>query len=218
MAICSLMLTLFMAIHPGQEAANLRVRIIVYEVPFMIVSRTIAGVAEDGSVVGTMVGGSTTGSFPDKAVTLQNRLPAGSYSVDIKDVIREFLAYSCIRAQDITVYELAEHELVFNDPHEAKREVYQELDEMRPSPVSYRLNVELTWENEHEAGLAIQVWLRWQNPQRIQENITNIPERLAIDENVAVKLGQTSLAGFPSTTTGPRSVLWLALSVERNHH
>ena len=209
-----LMLTLLLVIPLSQETANVRVRITLFEVPSMIVSRMIASrVTEDGGVEGTMVGGNTTGSFPDGAVTLQNRLPAGSFSVDIKKVIREYMAYGCIRAQDISVNELAEHALVFGHKSKAGQEVAQELD---PKSLSYRLVVEPAWEDEQEAGLALQVWLRWQNPYGVQDIINNIPERLALDQNVAVKFGQTSLVGFPSSTSRPRrSIFWLALSVEK---
>jgi len=130
MFIQILILTNLMALQPAEEAANVRVRITLYGVPFMIVSRTIdTRVAEDGSVIGTMVGGSTTGAFPADVVSLQNRLPAGSYSVDIKDAIREFMASGCIRAQDITIYELAGHELIFDHQNEAGQEVAQERDD-----------------------------------------------------------------------------------------
>lgn len=211
-----LMLTLLLVIPLSQETANVRVRITLFEVPSMIVAWTFAGVAKDGGVVGTTVGGSTTGAFPAGVVSLQNRMPAGSDSLEIKKVIREFMAYGCIRAQGITVYELANHELVFRDQREAGQEVYQELDEGRPCPVTYRLVVEPAWEDEQEAGLALQVWLRWQNPYGVQDIINNIPERLALDQNVAVKFGQTSLVGFPSSTSRPRrSIFWLALSVEK---
>jgi hypothetical protein len=212
----NLILMLLMLIPLGQETADIRVKITLFEVPFMIVTTMFAGgVAKDGGVVGTMVGGSTTGGFPAEVVSLQNRLPADSYSVDIKSAIRDYMANSCIRAQNITVYELANHELVFRDQREAGQEVYQELDEGRPCPVAYRLVVEPVWEDEQEAGLALQVWLRWQNPYGVQDIINNIPEHLALDQNVAVKFGQTSLVGFPSSNSGPRSIYWLAVSVEQ---
>jgi hypothetical protein len=55
----------------------------------MIVSYTVAGWSTpDGGVAGTTVGGNTTRSFPNHPVVLQNRLPAGSNSVDIKTAIR----------------------------------------------------------------------------------------------------------------------------------
>jgi hypothetical protein len=216
MFIGNLILTVLMAIQPSQETADIRVRISVFEVPFMIVSYTVAGVSKDGGVVGTMVGGSTTRSFPRDAVTLQNRLAAGSHSVEIKTAIREFMAYSCIRAQDITVHELAEHELVFDHQGEAGHEVYQELDQGRPSPFSYRLDIEPAWESDEEAGLALQVWFRWQNPYGLQDISGEVPERLAFDQTVAVKFGQTSLVGLPSSTSGRRFIYWLAVTVEKS--
>ena len=87
----NLILTLLMAIPLGQEAASIRFKITIFEVPFMIVTTMFAGgVAKDAGVVGTMVGGSTTGAFPDEVVSLQNRLPADSNGVDIKSVIPEY--------------------------------------------------------------------------------------------------------------------------------
>jgi len=214
MFVCNLILPLLMAIPLGQETVNIRVRITMFEAPSMIVSRMFAGrTTKGGGVAGTMVGGNTTGSFPDGAVTLQNRLPAGSYGVDIKKVICEFMAFDCIRAQDITVYELAGHELVFNAHSGAGKEVAQKLD---LDSLSYRLDIEPAWKNEQEAGLALQVWLRWQDPYGIQDIRDNIPERLAFDQTVSVKFGQTSLVGFPSSTSrSRRSIFWLALSVEK---
>jgi len=214
MLMRNLILSMLIAIPLGQETANVHVRLTLFEVPFMIVSRVIAGgVTEGGGVVGTMVGGSTTGSFPDGAVTLQNRLPAGSYSVDIKKVIREFMAYDCIRAQDISVNTLVEHALVFGHKSRAGQEVAQELD---LESLSYRLDIEPVWENEEEAGLALQIWLRWQDPYGIQDIKNDIPERLVFDQTVSVKFGQTILVGFPSSTSrSRRSIFWLALSVEK---
>jgi hypothetical protein len=210
----NLILTMLMAVPIGQDAAHIRVRISLFEVPFRIVSWTYAGVTKDGGVAGTMVGGSTTGSFPPRPITLQDRLPAGSESLDIKKAIREFMAYSCIRAQDIIVNDLAQHELVFDHQSEAGQEIYQELRKGRPSPVSYRLEIEPAWQNEEAAGLALQIWLRWQDPGGIQAFSGDVPERLAFDETVSVKFDQTTLVAFPSSTSGPRSVYWLAISVE----
>jgi hypothetical protein len=214
MSIGNLILTFLMAIPLGQETANIRVRIILFEVPSMIVSRVIAGeVAEGEGVVGTMVGGSTTGSFPDEAVTLQNRLAAGSDTMDIKRVIREFMAYDCIKAQDVSVFELTEHELVFNYQNEAGQEVAEELD---LDSLLYRLDIEPVWKNDEEAGLALRVWLRWQDPYGIQDIRDNIPERLVFDQTVLVKFSQVTFVGFPSSTSkSRRSIYWLALSVEK---
>jgi hypothetical protein len=210
----NLLLPFLMVLPLYQEATNLQVRITMFEVPFMIVSWTTARVAEDGSVVGTTVGGSTTGSFPTGVVSLQNRLPADSYSVDIKSAIREYMAYSCIRAQDITVYEHAGHELIFNHQNEAGQEVAQERDDW-PYWLSYRLAVEPAWKNEEEIGLALRLWIRRKDPHGLLDITGQVPEHLVLDRTVALKFGQTSLVGFPSTTSGPRSIYWLALSVEK---
>jgi hypothetical protein len=216
MSTGNLILTLLLVIPLGQEAAKIRVRITMFEIPFMIVSRTIATrVAEDGSIIGTMVGGSTTGSFPDGEVTIHNRLPAASDSVDIVKAIREFMAYGCITAQDIGVNEFTRHELIFDLQDGAGEEVYQELHKGRPSPLSYRLAIEPVWENEREAGLALQVRLRWQDPFGIQDIRDNIPERLVYDQTVFVRFGQTTLVGFPSSSSrSRRSIYWLAIAVD----
>jgi hypothetical protein len=213
MVMGNLILTLLMVIPLGQESANIRVKVSLFEVPFMIVSWTTARVAEDGSVVGMTVGGSTTGSFPTGVVSLQNRLPADSYSVDIKSAIREYMAYSCIRAQDITVYEFAGHELIFNHQNEAGQEVAQERDGW-PYWLSYRLAVEPAWKNEEQVGLALRLWIRRKDPHGLLDITGQVPEHLVLDQTVALKFGQTSLVGFPSTTSGPRSICWLAVSVE----
>lgn len=218
MFVCHLILPLLMAIPLGQETANVRVRITLFEVSSMIVSRMFAGIVTEGEgVAGTLVGGNTTGSFPASPVTLKNRLAAGLDTMDMKGAIREFMANDCIRAQDITINELAGRELVFGHQGEAGQEVCQELHQGRPSPLSYRLDIEPVWENEQEAGLALQIWLLWQDPYGIQDIKDNIPERLAFDQAVSVKFGQTTLVGFPSSTSGRRFIYWLALSVEKPH-
>jgi len=214
MLIGNLILALLMAIPLAQESASIRVKITLFEVPFMIVSWTTARVAEDGSVVGTMVGGSTTGAFPAEAVSLQNRLPADSYSVDIKSAIREYMAYSCIRAQNITVYELAGHELDFDHQNGVGQEVAQEREDW-PYWLSYRLAVEPAWKNEEEIGLALRLWIRRKDPHGLLDITGQVPEHLVLDQTVTVKFGQTSLVGFPSSTSrSRRSIYWLALSAE----
>ena len=218
MFVCNLILPLLMAVPLGQETANVRTRITLFEVPSMIVSRMITSrVTKDGGVEGTMmVGGDTTASFPAEGVSLPSRLPASSVSEDIKKVIREFMANSCLRAQDISVNELAGHELVFDHRCLAGQEVYQELHKGRPYPLSYRLVIEPAWQNNEEAGLHLQIWLRWQDPYGIQDIRDIIPERLAFDQTVAIKFGQRTLFGFPSSTSrSRRSIYWLALSVEK---
>lgn len=216
MLICSLILTLLAAMPFGQEATGMRVKISLFDVPSMIVSYTVAGWSTpDGGVAGTTVGGDITGSFPDHPVTLENRLAAGSLAVDIKTIIRDFMANACLRAQDIPVHELAGHELVFAEPAEAGQEVYQELEEGLPSPSSIRVDIEPAWETDEETGLSLRVWLRWQDPYGIQEISGNIPERLAVEQTVPVKFGLISLVGFPSSTSGRRFIYWLALSAER---
>lgn len=215
MFVGNLILPVLMVIPLGQETGNVRVRITLFEVPSMIVSRMIATrVTKDGGVEGTTVGGSTTGSFPTSVVSLQNRLPADSYSVDIKSAIREYMAYSCIRAQDIRVYEFSGHELIFDHQNKAGQEVAQEKDAW-PYWLSYRLAIEPAWKNEEECGLALRLWIRRKDPHGLLDITGQVPEHLVLDQTAAVKFGQTSLVGFPSSTSGPRSIYWLALSVER---
>jgi bacterioferritin-associated ferredoxin len=218
MFIGNLTLAVLMAVQPGQETAGIRVTISLFEVPSMIVSYTVAGWSTpDGAVVGRTVGGNTTRSFPNRPAVLQNWLPAGSDCGDIKTEIREFMANNCIKAQHITVNEIAGHELVFDERAEAGQEVYQVLEEGRPSPFSYRLNIEPAWQNEEEIGLSLKVWLRWQYPYGVQEISGNVPERLVFDKIVVTKFGQTTLVGFPSSDSrGRRSIFWLALSAEKS--
>jgi len=216
MFVCNLILPLLMAIPLGQETADIRAKITLFEVPSMIVSRMIATrVTKDGGVEGTMVGGSTTGSFPAEMVCLQNRLPAGSDSMALKKAIREFMANDCVRAQDITVYELAGHELIFDHQNETGQEVAQKRDAW-PYWLSYHLAVEPAWMDEEDVGLALRLWIRRQDPYGLQDITGQVPECLVFDQTVAVKFGQTSLVGFPSSTSRPRrSIFWLALSVEK---
>lgn len=216
MLICNLILTLLATTPFAQETAGICVKISLFEVPSMIVSYTVAGWSTpDGGVAGTTVGGNTTWSFPSRPVVLQNRLPAGSGSVDIKTAIREFMAYGCIRPQHIAVHELAEHELVVDRQGEPGQEVIKEIHQGRPSPLSFRLEIGGAWQNEDETGLALQIRLSSQDPSAVQDISGDIPERLVFDQTVSVTLGQTTLLGFPSSDSrARRSIFWLALSAE----
>jgi hypothetical protein len=214
MFLTNMIMALLMALPFGQEAANIRVKITLFEVPFRIVSWTYAGVTKDGGVAGTTVGGPTTGAFPSGGVSLQNKMSADSSSLDIKSAIQEHMAYSCLRAQDITVNEIARHDLVFDDQGGAGQQVTEELYRDRPSPFFYRLDIEPAWKNDEEIGLALKLWIRGQEPYELQDITGQLPERLVLDQTVAVRFGQMSFTGFPSTTSGPRSIYWLAVSAE----
>lgn len=217
MTLGHLTLPLLMMIPFDQETANLRLRITFFEVPSIFVSRIVAGrVDKDGTVAGTMVGGNTTGSFPTKTVFLQDRLAGSADSGDIIGAIREYMAAACIREQDIEVFELTRHDLVLND----KLPIAIEADrgfEQWPHQASYRLILEPARQNEEEAGLALQLWLRWQDPYGIQDISGQVPKRLVVDQILTAKFGQTSLLGFPSSTLrSRRSIYWLSLFVEKN--
>jgi hypothetical protein len=216
MFVGHLILPLLMAISLGQETANIRVRITLFEVPSMIVSRIFAGrVTEDGAVAGTMVGGNTTGSFPAGVVFLQDRLAGCANTSDIKSAIFEYMAYSRIKEQDIGIFELTQHELVLGNQPSIAQEVEREIDKW-PHRVSYRLTVEPAWQNEEEVGLALRLWIRRKDPHGLLDITGQVPEHLVLDQTVALKFGQTSLVGFPSSTSrSRRSIYWLAVSVEK---
>jgi hypothetical protein len=182
----------------------------------MIVSRTIAGRGDaQGTVAGKMVGGNTTGSFPTKTVFLQDRLAGSAEARDIKRAIRDYMALGCIREQDIGVSELTQHDLVLNDKLPTALEADREIEQW-PHQASYRLILEPVWQNEEEAGLDVQLWLRWQDPYGIQVVSGQVQERLVVDQVLTVKFGQTSFLGFPtSTLKSRRSIYWLALFVEK---
>jgi hypothetical protein len=215
MFIETLIATVLLAMPRAGQAPDLHLKITLFEVPFRIVSMTFAGwTAKDGSVVGKTVGGATTGAFPAGAIVLQNRLPAESGIREAQKAIREFMADDCVKAQNIIVNELAEHELCFGQIGESGQEVYQELSKGRPSPVSYRIHIELAWENEDQVGLALRIWLNWQDPGGIQDFGGIVPERLAFDETISAKTRQTSLVAFPTSESHwDRSIIWLAISV-----
>jgi len=128
MFLCSLTLSLLMMIPFGQETADIRLRITLFEVPSRIVSMTWAGPSKDGGVVGTTVGGNTTWSFPTEPVFLQDQVPGRPDSTQIMTAIRRHMVYSCIREQMITVSEKTELELVLNK-QTAAQEVFRQLDE-----------------------------------------------------------------------------------------
>lgn len=215
MFLCSLILSLLVMVPLGQETASIGVRTTLYEVPAMIISRIIAARSEDGGVVGTMIGGVTTESFPTDPVFLQDRLEGDADSPEIIMAIREYMAHGCIREQDVNVVELARHDLVLGSQPLGGQEVYREA-EKRPHRVSYRLIIEPAWQYEEGAGLALQVWLRWQNPSDIQEIVDRLPDQLVVDQVLLLKFGRTSLLGFPSSTSRlHRSIFWLALSAKK---
>ena len=214
MFLGELVLSLLMAIPLGQETADVRLRITVFEVPSMIVSMTWAGPSKDGGVVGTTVGGNTTWSFPNEPVFLQDELPDQSDSTRIITAIRKHMVYGCIREQMITAFEKAQNELVLNK-QTAAQEVFRRFAE-GGGRNALRLAVEAAWQNEAEAGIALRAWLRWQDPYGIQEIEDRLPERLVVDRVLPMKFGRTSLLGFPSSTSrARRSGFWLALSAEK---
>ncbi len=204
---------LLMAISLGQEPIEMHVKITVFEVPSMIVSTTWAGPGKAGGVVGTAVGGNTTRSFPDKPVFLQDQLPANSAAAQIISAIRQHMTYGCIREQMIAVSDKTKVELVLNR-QTAAQEIFWPFAE-GGGRNSLRLAVERAWRNEDETGIALRVWLRWQDQFGIQEIGDHLSEQLAVDRVLAIKYGRISLLGFPSSdSTGRRSVFWLALSAE----
>ena len=198
----------------GHATVEMRVKITAFEVPSMIVSTTWAGPSKDGGIVGTTIGGNTTWSFPNEPIFLQNQLPANSDAAQIISAIRQHMAYGCIREQMIAVSEKTKLEFVLNKQTTAE-EVYWRLDEGRGGN-ALRLAVETAWLNEEGAGLAIKIWLRWQDPFGIQEIGDQPPEQLAVSRVFPLKFGRTSLLGFPSSTSKERrSIFWLALSAEK---
>ncbi|OGD18910.1 MAG: hypothetical protein A2W03_13715 [Candidatus Aminicenantes bacterium RBG_16_63_16] len=199
------------------QDTGLRVKISIYEVPFGIVSRTVASHANpDGSVTGTMAGGATTAKFPKSSVLLENYLSGSSSTAAIKRNIREYMAYGCVRSQDIRVFDLAEHELVFDNGQLRVQETGQDL-ESYPYDLSYHLRIEPAWKTAEDIGLAVQLWMDWRNVPNVQPSETLRRGLPILDQTIPVKLGQTSLAGFrPTIGNGPKgSVYWLALSADK---
>ncbi len=214
MSLVQIIFPLLMMIPLGQETADVRLRITLFEVPSWIVSMTWAGPSKDGGVVGTTVGGNTTWSFPSEPVFLQNQLPGNSDTEQITTAIRKHMVYSCIREQMITVTEKTKLELVL-DKQTAAQKVFRQLAE-GGGRNALRLAVETAWQNGDETGIALRVWLRWQDPFGIQEIGDQLPEPLVVDRVFPMKFGRTSLLGFPSSTSrARRSIFWLALSAEK---
>jgi hypothetical protein len=182
----------------------------------MIVSRTLTSkINEDGSIEGMMIGGSTTASFPNSVVILENRLSGSPLDMTIKRAIREYLANECIRGQDITVYDLASRDLLWDDGRLEAKEVNQDLVTDRLK-LAYRLRVEPAWINEEGFGAALQLWMSWENLFEVREVGAQNPERQVLDERITVKFGQTSLVGFRLDGKRLRaSVCWLAISVDQ---
>jgi len=197
-----------------QETADIRLRITLYEVPSWIVSRMWAGPSKDGGVVGTMVGGNTTWSFPNEPVFLQDKLPGNSDTEQIITAIRKHMVYGCVKEQMITVSKKAKVELIL-DRQTAAWEVFWRFAE-GGGRNALRLAAEAAWRNEDETGIALRVWLRWQDPFGIQEIGDQLAEQPAFDQVLPLKFGRTSLLGIPSSSSKERrSIFWLALSAEK---
>lgn len=182
----------------------------------MIVSRTITSkINEDGSIQGTMIGGSTTASFPNSVVILENRLSGSPLDMTIKRSIREYMANDCIRSQDITVFDIASHDLLWDDNRLEAQEANHKVETHRLS-LTYRLRIEPAWRNEEGFGVALQLWMSWENLFEVREVSAQNPERQILDERVAVKPGQTSPVGFRLAGKLHRGgICWLAISVDQ---
>lgn len=154
---------------PAQEKGKFHVRISIYEIPNMIISRIVSTkIADDGSVTGTMVGGDITSSFPPGVVLLQNRLSDSPIDDPVIKVIRENMASNCVRLQDIQVIALAQHDFLLDAMESESQEVYQDLTSSGIER-HCRLKVLPKWQNEEEPGLGLQLWMNRQNPFGIQE-------------------------------------------------
>ncbi len=201
---------------PAQEKGKFHVRISIYEIPNMIISRIVSTkIADDGSVTGTMVGGDITSSFPPGVVLLQNRLSDSPIDDPVIKVIRENMASNCVRLQDIQVIALAQHDFLLDAMESESQEVYQDLTSSGIE-YHYRLRVVLEWKNEEEVCLALQLWMNRKNPDSIQLIGVEIPAPLVLDLTVTAKFDQTSLVGFPSYGKKPRdTIYWLAISTKK---
>ncbi len=194
----------------------LRVRISIYEVPFGIVSRTISSqVNSDGSVEGTTAGGATTAKFPRTPVLLQNYFSGEPIPLTIKGMLREYMAYDCVRSQDITVHDLAQDEFVFDNTRSLVQEAGQSV-ESYPYDLTYHLRIEPAWRTAEAAGVRLQLWMDWKNAPDVQRAGTSSSEPLILDQTIPVKFSQTSFAGFRSPANGPRGfVYWVAVSADK---
>lgn len=125
------------------------------------------------------------------------------------------MAYGCVKEQMITVSKKAKVELVLNRQTDSQ-EVFWRFAE-GGGRNAFRLAVEAAWRNEDETGIALRVWLRWQDPFGIREIEDRLPDQLVVDRALPMKFGRTSLLGFPSTESrARRSSFCLALSAEKN--
>jgi hypothetical protein len=202
---------------PAQTDArsDYRVRISILEVPSAIVSRFVSSkVNQDGSVEGTIVSGNTTASFPKGVVILENRLKASPTDATIKSPIREFMASDRIRYEDVSVFDLASHDFFFDFKRLESQEVSQQIKEW-PHEISCHLRVAPERKTENDLLVSVQLWMRLKNGLEIQPVGTQDPERLVLEQTVAVGIGQTSLIGFRADDKKLRDVFWLAVSAQK---
>ncbi len=206
----------FSPLRQVNEQSVFQVRVSIYEVPWMIISRTIASTTNaDGSVSGRMVGGITTASVPAGTVLLENRL-SGSHSVaSVRRAIRKYMSNGCVRDQDITVFELAQHDFSFDGKCLELREIGREAKSIRHD-LNYHVRIEPAWKTDEEVGLALQLWMHTENRYGVRVIGDQNPELQVLDHTIASKFGHISLLAFRSANESwSGSVYWLAISAEK---
>jgi hypothetical protein len=224
------------------QDSGLRVRVSIYDVPSLFVSRTIAwGSRAAGGVWGTIIGPvDTTASFPKGAVLLQHKIPQGFGDSEVKEEIGKYMATGCLVPQQIDPGLVGCHEFQFGATTESQEET--KAVKVRGVEYHYRLRLTPGEQSGDALPLRVELWMNRYDPRQIHYLGEERVEQQLLDCLIAVSILRTKAmkgagplpGNAPSPIAGPpafgtligiasrdndsqprRTVYWIAASADK---